>query len=230
MLSSCPIASKVWVWNQCPPPHLFFLTNVHDPFTYSQNLQRAIPQEAKGQERKGPVDTKEGREESSTCGSRGTTKGEKRPLCWPSSYVSLCMCVAYFSHLLVWWSLPNVHNKGTFCRTFDLDAFKRSYSNEKDTKKAVAHFWENFEKEGWSIWRCKYAEDLSSFKIFMCSNLVSGMLQRLEKLRKTAFASILIVGEDNNVSIEGVWVMRGQKPFYEVCKMCRLLREIYYLW
>ena len=54
----------------------------------------------------------------------------------------------------------------------------------------------------------------------MCSNLVSGMLQRLEKLRKTSFASILIVGKDNDASIEGIWVLRGQKPFYEVCEMC----------
>ncbi len=105
------------------------------------------------------------------------------------------------------------------CRTFDMDAFKRSYSNEDTATKAIPHFWENFDKEGYSIWKCKYAEDLSSMKIFMCSNLVSGMIQRLEKLRKTAFASILILGEDNKADIEGVWVMRGQKPFYEVGKV-----------
>ena len=98
-----------------------------------------------------------------------------------------------------------------------MDAFKRSYSNEDTATMAIPHFWENFDKEGWSIWKCvyKYPEDLK--KIFMCSNLVSGMLQRIDKLRKNAFASILILGEDNNAAIEGVWVMRGQQLFFEVC-------------
>ncbi len=102
------------------------------------------------------------------------------------------------------------------CRPFVLDAFKRSYSNEDIATKAIPHFWENFDKEGWSIWWCRYSQDLSSQQIFQCSNLVSGMLQRVDKLRKTAFASVLIFGEDKAASIEGVWVMRGQKPFYEV--------------
>lgn len=106
-----------------------------------------------------------------------------------------------------------------FCITrssFDMDAFKRSYSNEDTETKAIPHFWENFDKEGWSIWKCRYTEDLSTYMVFMCSNLVSGMLQRLDKLRKTAFASVLILGTDKNAAIEGVWVMRGQSPFYEV--------------
>ena len=50
----------------------------------------------------------------------------------------------------------------------------------------------------------------------MTSNLVSGMLQRIEKLRKYAFASVLILGEDNNNSIEGVWVTRGQQLAFDV--------------
>ena len=52
--------------------------------------------------------------------------------------------------------------------------------------------------------------------IFMASNLVSGMFQRIDKLRKTAFASVLILGENNNASIEGVWVMRGQELAFSV--------------
>ena len=50
----------------------------------------------------------------------------------------------------------------------------------------------------------------------MVSNLVSGMMQRIEKLRKYAFASVLILGEDNNAAIEGVWVMRGQELAFNV--------------
>ena len=50
----------------------------------------------------------------------------------------------------------------------------------------------------------------------MVSNLVSGMMQRIEKLRKYAFASVLVLGEDNNAAIEGVWVMRGQELAFNV--------------
>ena len=50
----------------------------------------------------------------------------------------------------------------------------------------------------------------------MVSNLVSGMMQRIEKLRKYAFASVLVLGEDNNAAIEGVWILRGQQLAFNV--------------
>jgi len=37
------------------------------------------------------------------------------------------------------------------------------------------------------------------------------MYQRLDKLRKNAFASMCLFGEDNNSSISGVWIWRGQE-------------------
>ena len=52
--------------------------------------------------------------------------------------------------------------------------------------------------------------------MFMVSNLVSGMMQHIEKLRKYAFASVLILGEEDNAAIEGVWVMRGQELAFNV--------------
>ena len=104
------------------------------------------------------------------------------------------------------------------CSTFVLDAFKRSYSNEDTATKAIPFFWENFDKEGWSIWKAEYncLEELKSKKVFMASNLVSGMLQRIEKLRKYAFASVLILGTDGDLRIEGVWVLRGQELAFSV--------------
>ena len=102
------------------------------------------------------------------------------------------------------------------CSSFVLDAFKRSYSNEDTATKAIPFFWENFDKEGWSIWKATYSYPEELKKIFMASNLVSGMMQRIEKLRKYAFASILILGVDNNVAIEGVWVLRGQELAFNV--------------
>ena len=44
---------------------------------------------------------------------------------------------------------------------------------------------------------------------------ILGMFQRLEKLKKHAFASVCLFGADNNSSISGVWIWRGQKLAFE---------------
>jgi len=100
--------------------------------------------------------------------------------------------------------------------SFALDAFKRVYSNEDTATKAIPYFWENFDPEGWSIWRADYNYNDDLKYVFMSSNLVSGMMQRLDKLRKYAFASVLILGKDNDNSISGIWVLRGQQLAFDV--------------
>ena len=52
----------------------------------------------------------------------------------------------------------------------------------------------------------------------MSCNLVGGMLQRIDGLRKVGFGSMIIFGEDNKNSISGVWVFRGKKLGFEVCE------------
>lgn len=37
------------------------------------------------------------------------------------------------------------------------------------------------------------------------------MYQRLDKMRKNAMASVNLFGEDNNSTISGVWIWRGQE-------------------
>lgn len=59
-----------------------------------------------------------------------------------------------------------------------------------------------------------YPEELT--KIFMTLNLVGGFFVRIEKLRKYAFASICVFGEDNNNVISGIWVWRGQELVFPV--------------
>jgi len=95
--------------------------------------------------------------------------------------------------------------------SFNMDEFKRVYSNEDTAEKAIPYFWKNFDKENCSIWFCeyKYPEDLT--QVFMTCNLVSGFFQRLDKLRKHAFASMCVFGENNNNTIAGIWVWRGHE-------------------
>ncbi|XP_043931602.1 elongation factor 1-gamma [Protopterus annectens] len=92
---------------------------------------------------------------------------------------------------------------------FIMDEFKRKYSNEDTLTVALPHFWEHFDKEGWSIWysEYKYPEDLT--QTFMSCNLITGMFQRLDKLRKNAFASVILFGSNNDSTISGIWVFRG---------------------
>jgi len=94
--------------------------------------------------------------------------------------------------------------------TFNMDDFKRSYSNEVEVV-SIPYFWTKFDDANYSIWfgEYKYNEELT--KVFMSCNLIAGMYQRLDKMRKQAFASMCLFGEDNNSTISGVWVWRGQE-------------------
>merc|ERR1711997_1127476 len=98
---------------------------------------------------------------------------------------------------------------------FDMDDFKRFYSNN-DEDKSVPYFWEKFDKDNYSIWRCDYKYNDELTMVFMSCNLMGGMYQRLEKLRKNAFASMALFGENNNSTISGIWVWRGKDLVFEL--------------
>lgn len=100
---------------------------------------------------------------------------------------------------------------------FNMDEFKRTYSNNDTVTVALPYFWDKFEKEFYSIWLCeyKYADELA--KVFMTSNLIGGMYQRIERLRKNAFASMCVFGEDSNNTIAGVWFWKGQDLVFPMC-------------
>merc|ERR1712109_19267 len=99
--------------------------------------------------------------------------------------------------------------------TFDLEEWKRFYSNN-DEPESVAWFWEHFDHENYSIWRCDYKYNDELTMVFMSCNLIGGMFQRLEKLKKNAFASCCLFGKDNDSSISGIWVFKGQQLAFEL--------------
>jgi len=111
--------------------------------------------------------------------------------------------------------------------SFNMDEFKRVYSNEDTAEKAIPYFWKNFDKENCSIWFCeyKYPEDLT--QVFMTCNLVSGFFQRLDKLRKHAFGSMCVFGENNNNTVTGIWVWRGHELAFELSSDLRVDYESY---
>lgn len=100
-----------------------------------------------------------------------------------------------------WETLPKT--------TFNYDDFKRVYSNE-DESKSLPYLWEKFDPENNSIWFGEYKYNDELTQVFMSCNLIGGMFQRLEKMRKQCLASVCLFGENNNSSISGIWIWRGQ--------------------
>jgi len=74
---------------------------------------------------------------------------------------------------------------------------------------SIPWFWENLDRKGWSLWFSDYKYNDELTQLFKTSNLVGGFLQRLDKLRKYGFGSILIFGEEGSFQISGVWLFRG---------------------
>jgi elongation factor 1-gamma len=91
-----------------------------------------------------------------------------------------------------------------------LDAFKREYSNKDTRKEAAPWFFENYDPEGFSCFWCKYKYNDELTKAFMTSNLVRGWFQRMEHVRKYAFGTVLVIGEESKHEIQGFWVFRGK--------------------
>ncbi|KAL8184279.1 UNVERIFIED_CONTAM: Elongation factor 1-gamma [Gekko kuhli] len=147
------------------------------------------------------------------------------------------------------WAVSGFSASGIGGSPFIMDEFKRKYSNEDTLTVALPHFWEHFDKEGWSIWYAEYRFPEELAQTFMSCNLITGMFQRLDKLRKNAFASVILFGTNNNSSISGIWVFRGQElafplsPDWQVdyesyawrkldpdSEECKTLVKEYFLW
>lgn len=98
---------------------------------------------------------------------------------------------------------------------FVLDDFKRKYSNFPPVE-SIPYFWEKFDPEHYSIWFCDYKYNDELGLAFMSCNLIKGMFQRLDKMRKNSFGSVCLFGEDHKSIIAGLWIWRGQGLAFEL--------------
>ncbi|KAI8620697.1 hypothetical protein BC830DRAFT_1097723 [Chytriomyces sp. MP71] len=92
---------------------------------------------------------------------------------------------------------------------FNLEEWKRFYSNNDTRPTACNWFWDKFDAQGFSIYRLDYKYNSELTLTFMSSNLVGGVYHRLEAARKYAFGSLAVLGEDHKNSISGYFVYRG---------------------
>ena len=96
---------------------------------------------------------------------------------------------------------------------FIMDAWKKTYSNEKgDYTGSMKYFWDNYDAEGWSIWRGDYLWDEENKVLFMTSNLINGFIQRTEEIRKWLFGTLTIRGDESGLmKVTGYFLIRGQE-------------------
>jgi len=94
--------------------------------------------------------------------------------------------------------------------TFNLEEFKRVYSNSDTRTEALPFLWNNYDATGYVAYFARYKYNNELEVIFKTMNLISGFYQRLEKLHKYAFGSTVVVGESSAQEILSAWIFRGQ--------------------
>ncbi|CCF48051.1 hypothetical protein NDA11_006267 [Ustilago hordei] len=96
--------------------------------------------------------------------------------------------------------------------SFNLDEWKRTYSNEDTREKALPWFFEHFDHEGYSIVKLDYKYNDELQAVFQSNNLIGGFFARLEASRKYTMGTLGVFGENNNNLISGVMICRGKDP------------------
>ncbi|KAJ1970047.1 hypothetical protein IWQ62_000207 [Dispira parvispora] len=99
---------------------------------------------------------------------------------------------------------------------FNLEEWKRFYSNNDTKPTAMDYFWKNYDPQGWSIWKVSFKYNSELTLTFMSNNQIGGFFARLERARKYAFGTLLVLGENNNNEIQGYFVIRGQEVPFEI--------------
>lgn len=110
----------------------------------------------------------------------------------------------------------------------DMDAWKRCYSNNDTVPTAMDYFWKHFDKENYSIWHGKYKYGHEVPLTFMASNLIRGMYQRLDKMRKNSMGSMCVFNDKKpDIEISGVFMWKGQGLAFELCEDWQTDYEVY---
>ncbi|EEB06945.1 translation elongation factor EF-1 gamma subunit [Schizosaccharomyces japonicus yFS275] len=102
---------------------------------------------------------------------------------------------------------------------FNIEEFKRVYSNKDTRGEALPYFFDHFDPENYSVWKIDYAfpDDLKQ-PVFMTNNLIGGFFQRLQASLKFIFGCCVVIGENGDNTITGAFVIKGQDhvPAFDV--------------
>jgi len=91
--------------------------------------------------------------------------------------------------------------------------FKTFFVNHKDKKgEAVDEWYKMLDWDGWSFWHFHYEKYTGEGeKLHITNNMMSGFLSRAEHVNKYCFARHGVFGEEPNLEVMGVWLVRGQE-------------------
>jgi len=95
---------------------------------------------------------------------------------------------------------------------FNIYDFKTFFINHPDKKgKGMDEAYKMIDWEGYSFWKFEYdIYEGEGEKVHMCNNLLGGFLSRAEGVSKISFARHCVVGDEPNLQIYGVWLVRGK--------------------
>ncbi|KAM3129064.1 hypothetical protein pb186bvf_018842 [Paramecium bursaria] len=96
---------------------------------------------------------------------------------------------------------------------FDIDAWKTQFLASNNQKEEFIWFWDNFDKNGWSIWEFQYKKTENEGKLLITTkNMVKGFLQRINQhFRQYCFAIFGVYGDEPDLNIRGAWIWRGRE-------------------
>lgn len=90
--------------------------------------------------------------------------------------------------------------------------FKTFFVNHQDKKgEGLKFFFDNYVPEDYTIYFVEYEKYPGEGEVlYQTLNLMNGFLQRIDHFRKHVLAMHATLGEEPNLSIEGVWMFRGK--------------------
>jgi len=110
---------------------------------------------------------------------------------------------------------------------FKMDDWKRTYSNNDFTAVSLPYFWQHFDKSAYTMWRCEYKFPTELTQVFMTMNLVTGMYQRLDRMRKHSFGVLGVFGVKNDNTIAGYFIWRGPELAFKLSEDLQVDYESY---
>lgn len=100
--------------------------------------------------------------------------------------------------------------KETKFNFFDYKTFFFQHGNKQE---ALEELYKQFDEEGFSVWKIKYDKAEGECEvIYQTANLLKGFIQRFhDGFRKYALGVHGIFGEEPNLELKGLWILRGKK-------------------
>lgn len=96
-----------------------------------------------------------------------------------------------------------------------LDDWKRTYSNStRDYFKSMVWFWDNYDKEGWSMWLQEFNHNDENTTDFIVCNKIEGYVQRTIGIQKYSFGVMQMLDSKEKLgyyTVAGIWLIRGKK-------------------